>query len=258
LLRPGHQAYLRPSALDAGVTEKSLSRLALLATVSLIVTATPLSAQTPTKEAPAPAPPAAAAPPVEAPNSTESMEDAQLGDHWTYEFRDDISGDVKSTLTYTVTDLSDKQIGIRITKLGTSNNGDQTFDRSWNLMESGSWRYAPNDGTGIPSPLAVGKTWSFKSTDLNNTAGLSVKRSGTSKVVAQESVTTQAGTFETFKIETSFQMQNANDPTAKVQAVAQTWYAPAINHWVKRSFVTRSSGRVRDKNTVELVEYGRR
>jgi hypothetical protein len=27
---------------------------------------------------------------------------------------------------------------------------------------------------------------------------------------------------------------------------------------VKRSFVTRSDGRVRERNTIELVEYGRR
>jgi hypothetical protein len=104
----------------------------------------------------------------------------------------------------------------------------------------------------------VGKTWSFKGTDLNSTAGVSWKRSGTAKVVAQESITTRAGTFDTFKIETSFQIQNANDPTKKLQAEQQTWYAPAINHWVKRSFVSRSDGRVRDKNTIELVEYGRR
>ena len=77
-------------------------------------------------------------------------------------------------------------------------------------------------------------------------------------MVAQESVTTRAGTFDAFKIETSFQIQNANDPTKKIQAVQESWYAPAIDHWVKRSFVSRSEGRVRDKNTVELVEYGRR
>ena len=77
-------------------------------------------------------------------------------------------------------------------------------------------------------------------------------------MIAQESVTTPAGTFDTFKIEASFQIQNANDPTSKVQAVQQTWYAPAIDHWVKRSFVSRSDARVREKNTIELVEYGRR
>jgi len=49
-----------------------------------------------------------------------------------------------------------------------------------------------------------------------------------------------------------------NDPTKKFQAVQQIWYAPVIDHWVKRSFVSRSDGRVRERNTIELVEYGRR
>jgi len=229
-------------------------RSAFLAVLGLIVTTGSPSAQT----APNASTPAASSPAVEPGNSPEAMEDTQLGDHWTYELRDDISGDVKSVLSHTVTDVTDSQIGVRIARVGNANSGYQTFDRSWNLVNSGDWRYMPNDGTGIRAPLVAGKTWSFKATDLNSTAGLSGKRSGTSKVVAQESVTTPAGTFDTFKIETSFQIQNANDPTKKVQAVAQTWYAPAINHWVKRSFVSRSDGRVREKSTVELVEYGRR
>ncbi|THD54761.1 MAG: hypothetical protein E8A46_07775 [Bradyrhizobium sp.] len=229
-------------------------RYAFLAALGLIATTDLLSAQT----APTESPPAAAPPAVEPANSIEAMEDPQTGDHWTYELRDDITGDVKSTITNTVTDVSGSEISIRIAQLGNSNSGYQTFDRSWNLTNNGIWRYAPHDGTGIRTPLAVGKTWSLKSTDLNSTAGVSWKRSSTAKVVAQESVTTRAGTFDTFKIETSFQMQNANDPTRKVQAVQQLWYAPAIDHWVKRSYVSRSDGRVRDKSTIELVEYGRR
>src|SRR5579872_7481070 len=224
-------------------------RCYFLAAVSLLVSVGVSTAQAPNST---PAPAATESP------AQETMEDVQLGDHWTYEFRDDISGDVKSTLTNIVTEVTDSQIGVRITRLGTSNTGYQTYDRSWNLTDNGVWRHKPNDGTGIRAPLTVGKTWSFKSTDLNNTAGGSWKRSGTSKVVAQESVTTPAGTFDTFKIETSYQVQNANDPTTKVQAITQTWYAPAIDHWVKRSSVSRSEGRVREKNTVELVEYGRR
>jgi hypothetical protein len=229
-------------------------RCALLATLGLLVTAGSPSAQT----APAESPPAASSPAVETPNSVEPMEDPQTGDHWTYELRDDITGDIKSTITNTVTDVSGSEVSIRIGQLGNSNTSYQTFDRSWNLISNGIWRYSPNDGTGIRAPLAVGKTWSFKSTDLYSTAGISWKRSGTAKVVAQESVTTRAGTFDTFKIETSFQVQNANDPTKKSQAVLQIWYAPAIDHWVKRSFTSRSDGRVREKSTIELVEYGRR
>ena len=142
--------------------------------------------------------------------------------------------------------------------LGNGNPGYLNFDRSWNLTNSGIWRYTPNDGTGIRAPLTAGKSWSFKGTDLNSTAGVSWKRTGTSKVIGQESTTTRAGTFDTFKIETSIQVQNANDPTKRLQAVQETWYAPVIDHWVKRTYVSRLDGRVRDKSTTELVEYGRR
>jgi hypothetical protein len=229
-------------------------RCAFLATIGLLATAGSLPAQTAPKE-----PPLAASPPaVEASNSPEPMEDVQLGDRWTYEVRDEITGEIKSTITNTVTDVSASEIGIRLDVLGKPNSGYHTYDRSWNMMNNGTWRYTPNDGGGIKPPLAVGKAWPVKSTDLNSTAGYSLKRSGTSKVVAQENVTTRAGTFDTFKIETSYQLQNSNDPTKKFQVVLQMWYAPVIDHWVKRSFVSRSEGRVRENGSVVLVEYGRR
>jgi len=229
-------------------------RYACLGVIALLAAMGPLCAQT----APAEPKSAASAPAVETPNSPEPMEDPQTGDHWTYELRDDITGDVKSTITNTVTDVSDSEISTRSALLGNPNSGYQTFDHSWNLINNGIGRYTPNDGTGIRAPLTAGKTWPIKGTDMNTTAGVSWKRSGTAKVVAQESITTRAGTFDTFKIETSLQFQNANDPTKKYQAVFQTWYAPVIDHWVKRSSVLRSDGRVREKNTIELVEYGRR
>jgi hypothetical protein len=229
-------------------------RSAFLATIGLLATDCVLHAQT----VPAESPPAASSSATETANSPEPMEEVQIGDHWTYEIRDEITGEVKSIVTNTVTDISASEIGTRTTQLGNGNFGYLTFDRSWNVTNNGTWRYTPNDGTGIRLPLAVGKSWSFKSTDVNSSAGVSGKRSGTSKVTAKESVTTRAGTFDTFKIETSFEIQNANDPTKKYQFVQQTWYAPLIDHWVKRSSQSRSEGRVRDKSIVELVEYGRR
>jgi hypothetical protein len=157
-----------------------------------------------------------------------------------------------------VTDVSASEISIRSVQLGNNNFGYQTFDRSWNVTNNGIWRFTPNDGAGVKLPLAVGKTWSFKATDVNTSAGVSWKRSVTSKVTAKETVTTRAGTFDTLKIETSIETQNANDPTKKFQSMQEIWYAPLINHWIKRSFASRSDGRVREKSTVELVEYGRR
>jgi hypothetical protein len=117
-------------------------RCAFLATIGLLATTGSLPAQT----APAETPPAASAPAVESPNSPEPMEDVQTGDHWTYELRDDITGDIKSTVTNTVTDVSGSEISTRIALLGNPNTGYQTFDRSWNLTNNGIWRYTPNDG----------------------------------------------------------------------------------------------------------------
>jgi hypothetical protein len=228
---------------------------AILSSVLLFAAADPLSAQSAQTDTPAAA---AAMPPVESPSGPEPMEEPKLGDHWTYEVRDEITGDIKWTVTNTVTDVSDSEISTRTVQSGNPNTGYLTFDRSWNVTNNGIWRSTPNDGTGIRSPLAVGKTWSFKTNEVNIMAGFSAKRSGTSKVVAQESVTTRAGTFDTFKIETSIQSENVKDPTRKFQFLQQTWYAPAIDHWVKRTVVSRSEGRVRENSTIELIEYGRR
>jgi hypothetical protein len=226
-------------------------RPSVLATIALLASASLAPAQTPSSQSSAPAS-------TESSDRPASMEEPEMGDRWTYEVRDQITGELRLTFTQTVTDVSAKEIGIRLTILGKPNFGFHTFDRSWNFVDNGDWRYAPNDGTGIQAPLAVGKAWSIKATDTNRAGGFSWKRSVTSKVTATESVTTQAGTFEAFKIVTSIQVQNTDDPSKKFQVEQQTWYVPAIDHWVKRTFVSRSGGKVRESTSTELVEFGRR
>lgn len=224
-------------------------RRCFLAAVGLLLSANALTAQTPN---PAPAPAATET------TDQEKMEDPQVGDHWTYEVHDDISGEVKSTTTNTITDVSATDISIRTSVLGNANFGYINYDRSWNRTSNDTWRFTPNDGSGIRLPLAVGKTWSAKASDVNRTTGFDWKRTTRSKVVGQESLTTRAGTFETFKIEITFEFQSAKNPSKKFQEEAQVWYAPAIDHWVKQANVTRSDGRVRSRYTSELIEYGRR
>ncbi|WFU81568.1 hypothetical protein QA645_02140 [Bradyrhizobium sp. CIAT3101] len=224
-------------------------RRCLLATIGLLAFAGAAKAQT------AAQPPAPAA---QATSSQETMEEPEIGDHWTYEVRDEITGDLKSTITHTITDISPTEIGIRLAVLGKSDLGFQSYDRAWDMITNGIWRSTPNDGMGIRAPLAVGKSWPVKATDFNSSNGISLKRTGTAKVTAQESLTTRAGTFETYKIEIAIESRNANDTTKKYLSEQQIWYAPSINHWVKRASVSRSDGRVRDRSMAELVEYGRR
>lgn len=213
-------------------------------------------AQQPSQTEPSPPPPAANPQAPASPPAT--MEEPLPGDHWTYEILDEILGTVKFTRQTVVTEVTPKEISTRFTVTGNNNTGSVIFDRSWNVMNRGDWRYTPNDGGGVRLPLAVGKTWSFKATDLNSKSGDSWSRSGTSKVVAQESVTTKAGTFDTFRIEASVTGRNVANPARMVQVSIETWYAPSIDHWIKRTYTTRNEGHLTDKNTEILTAYGRK
>jgi hypothetical protein len=157
-----------------------------------------------------------------------------------------------------VTEVRPAEIVTRYSDAGKPNPGLIVFDRSWNVTQSGGWKYSPNDGSGVQMPLAVGKTWSFRSNDVSAANGNIWKRSGSSKVVGQESLTTKAGTFDTFKIEMSYLTQNVADPTRKTNVAAQIWYAPAINHWVKRTFTSREDKNLLNDSSIGLVEYGRK
>jgi hypothetical protein len=189
-----------------------------------------------------------------------AMEDPRPGDRWVYEVRDEITGNVTATREYAVTEVTPTTISVRSRKLDANNNdvGFTVYDRSWNAVEARPWRYSPHDGSGIQSPLSVGKTWPVQTNNINSANGSIWKRSGISKVIGQETITTKAGTFDTFKIETTFTGTNINNPTLKNEVVSLTWYAPAIDHWVKRTFVSRANKHLQISDVIELIEYGRK
>jgi hypothetical protein len=199
--------------------------------------------------------------PVQAdPAKVVAMDQPMPGDHWTYEARDEITGKTTGRRTQLVTDVTPTDISVRVSFQGSDRTSFSIYDRSWNLKSRDPWKYSPNDGLGIKSPLQVGATWTFKSDDVNTTAGATGiwKRTGSSKVVSQERLTTKAGSFDTFKIETTFSTRRTNDPNNVNEVTVQTWYAPAIDHLVKQTIVGRTNKLLRDNNSSELVEYGRK
>jgi hypothetical protein len=187
-----------------------------------------------------------------------SMEEPMPGDFWTYELRDEISGNVTAVRKNLVTEVTATEISVRFNIQDRLQEGLNVYDRSWNLKSAAPWKYTPHDGSGIQSPLKEGANWKSEGDDINASNGNIWKRSGRSKVVGQETLTTKAGTFETPKIETTINRRPTNDPTRKMEIVQQTWYAPVVDHWVKRTQVGRVNGNLVFNNTIELVEYGRR
>lgn len=191
-------------------------------------------------------------------DSSNSMDPPQVGDHWTYEVRDEITGTLKFTTVNIVTQVTSGDIAVRGENLGNPGFIYLVYDHSWNLKDNSVWKYSPGDGSGIKAPLKVGSNWNFQSTDVYTARGLSYKRSGSAKVVAQETITTAAGTFDTFKIETVATSRNANDPTKKSDLLSTTWYASSVDHWVKRVSRFTLNGHVDEDFSFELIDYGRR
>lgn len=232
----------------------AVSFLVVLSAGALAQQSAPQTAPQPSAQTPAPT-----SAPAAAEGATESMDQPMVGDHWTYEVRDEITGELKNTVTNTVTDVTPTEIAVRVESQAYSRGpAVLIYDRSWNLKNNPTWRISPNDGTGIKKPLAVGNSWKFQDDQVRAGYGTTFKNAGTSKVVSTENITTEAGTFQALKIETSINGHNANDSTKRFESTVMTWYVPSVDHWVKRTVKSAFNGRVQENNSIELVDYGRR
>jgi hypothetical protein len=134
------------------------------------------------------------------------------GDRWVYEVTDEVSGELKLTTTVFVLDVSEQEINTRVSTRGTGAR-QIVFDKSWNRIDDSVWKYRPSDGSGIKKPLQVGKAWRFESKATHFQNGTALTITGESKVVGEEKITTEAGSFDTFKIETKMRQVNPNDQT---------------------------------------------
>jgi len=195
---------------------------------------------------------------VAEPQEVKSMKDPQTGDHWTYAQRDEITGQASGTFTQTVTEARDDEVSVRLTVQGKP-PGLMIFDRQWNLKDTITSRFLPNEGFGIKTPLAVGQTWTAEA-QMTSMKGepTGVSFSRTVRVVGQGMVTTRAGRFDAFEIEYNTRNANSDTSAVQVEGAVRMWYAPEINHWVKRAKERRMNGRLMAKETEELTEYGRR
>ncbi len=157
-----------------------------------------------------------------------------------------------------VVSVSEKEITTRVSSRGAYRARQIVYDSNWSRIDDDEWKYAPNDGSGILTPLKVGKVWRFeyKATGFQN--GTALKSTGQSKVIAEEKVTTSAGTFDTFKIETTMRQVNSNDQTKAASVNIIFWYAPTINRWVRKTYKVQIEGRLRDSNTEELADFSRK
>ena len=194
----------------------------------------------------------------EAPAQMADIAGVLPGDRWVYELTDEITGDLKVTTTVVVVDVSEKEIQTRVSTRGAASPRQIVFDRTWNRVDDGTWKYRPSDGTGIRTPLEVGKEWRFENKATHFMNGTSLTNTGQSRVVDKEKITTGAGTFDTYKIETTMRQINSNDQTKAASLNVTLWYAPSVNRWVRRTYKFQVEGRLRDSQTEEMTDYSRK
>ena len=181
----------------------------------------------------------------------------RVGDRWSYDIKDGLTGDLRQAITIVVVDINDKEITTQTTYRGKDRRQTMVFDLDWGRIDDGAWKLNPS-GIGIRKPLQVGNEWRSDGNAMNLQSGIAFRASGVAKVMGQEQVTTPAGTFETFRVEMTVRLINTRDQTKSSTWSFVVWYAPAVNRWVKRKTEGRSEGRLRDSSLEELTEYSQK
>ena len=195
--------------------------------------------------------------PVHCAAQTPDLEAVRVGDRWSYDIKDDLTGDLKHAITVVVVEVNDKEITTRATYRGKDRTQTMVFDPDWGRVDDGTWKLSPS-GIGIRKPLQIGKEWRSDANATNLHSGVPFRASGFAKVAAEEQVTVPAGTFDTLRIDMIVRLINARDQTKSSTWTFVVWYAPAVNRWVKRKTEGRYEGRLRDSYFEELTEYSRK
>ena len=180
----------------------------------------------------------------------------RVGDRWSYDLKDDLTGDLRHSVTVVVVAVSEKEITTRTTMRGKDRPQTMVFDLDWGRIDDGAWKLQPA-GIGIKMPLQVGREWRSDANAMNLQSGAAFRASGVAKVVAEEKVATPAGTFNSYRVDTTVRLVNTKDQTKSSTWTFVFWYAPEVNRWVKRKTEARYEGRLRDSYVEELTEYSR-
>lgn len=188
---------------------------------------------------------------------TAAPDDVRVGDRWSYDVKDDATGDLRRAITYVAIEITDKEITTRVMERGKDQPNTVVFNRDWGRIDNGTWQTRPS-GYGIKKPLEVDKEWRNEANLKNLRTGVTLHASAAVRVAAPEKITTPAGEFDTFRIETKIREVNTKDQTKSSTTTETTWYAPTVNRWVKRKTEVRGEGRLRDAFSEELTEYTRK
>jgi hypothetical protein len=182
--------------------------------------------------------------------------DIKVGDSWTYQFKDGLTGELKGTASFTVYEVTDTQIHQKAQiKLKVPVNRVEVVDRQLNLLDNSVYQWKPSTGY-FKFPLKVGNQWTqqYEATAISNKS--KTRHEIASKVVAFEKIKVPAGVFDTFKIEYTIRNMATRDAgRADSYTKGTRWYAPKVKQTVKQVSEIVMAGHVKEKSEILLTEF---
>lgn len=200
---------------------------------------------------------------AQSPSSEATGGPAQVGDLWIYDTRNEVTGLPAEGYTEMVAKVSPKEILVNRTFREPVYRWPQnylvSYSSDWDVIDKYDYKFKPSDGSGIRTPLSIGKAWQaeFDAQNLHTTRR-TYRGTSSSKVVAQEMITTDAGTFDAFKVERQARWLDPLDPARMWEFEVVSWFAPQINHWVRRTSTLKFERQLREKTTEELTDFNRK
>jgi hypothetical protein len=184
-----------------------------------------------------------------------SIPDVHVGDVWQYQISDGFTNEVLRSPTRKIVAITDTEITAEITFKGMPRQSPTLyfFTREENLKDNGT----KVDKPFFPEfkfPMSLGDSWSkeFETTDIYSRSYKSFLKA---KVTAYEKVQVPAGEFDAYRIDCQIDMTDLGENSRTMHDTLTVWYAPKVNSFIRREFTRVSEGRVRMKDTTELVEY---
>jgi hypothetical protein len=182
---------------------------------------------------------------------------ANVGSFWNYEFTDVIKQQT-SILETALTEVNGDKRVIRMNVRG-ANPTVSLYDKNWNVVDSGSVKYQPNNGEGVPEPLQIGSKSKINATFSSQLAtGWSDPKPVyfEAEIVSSEITSTKAGNFETYRVERTATLRGWGNQPLSVNVVKTVgWFSPKLDHFVRIQIESRTDGYLILKLSGELIEY---
>ncbi len=161
----------------------------------------------------------------------------RLGDRYTTVTKDGLTGVLIERTDHVVTAMRGDLVEI--------NDGKTILTQQSGVVRNNFGTFDPPYAS-APAEFQVGKTWESRSTQKTHTGGVS-QFQGNFKIVARETITIAAGTFQTWVID--YQGYNSSGTMFR----ARTWADPRYGLALKREETVRSGGRIVRSEVREMV-----